>query len=419
MRGRVKPFSCGLLAVFLAVQLGGCAARTESVDLIASVSPAAVEGKPVDEPFRLALADFGVRLLQELEEPGKNLLISPLSAELALTMAANGAAGETRTEMEAVLSGGIAVEDWNRYLYGYTRSLPSTQMCKLEFANSIWFRDRKADLTVEPSFLECCAAFYDAAVYKAPFDRQTVEEMNRWISEYTEGRIDKVIEDIPDEARLYLLNALAFDGNWLVPYLERRVEDGTFTTADGTEQTVTMMSGEERRYLETEQATGFLRPYDGGYSFGALLPREGTSLEELLTEMTGEELLAALDGARKAEVWAVIPKFSCRYSAQLEQPLARLGMPMAFTDQADFSQMGSSKDGPLTIGEVRHETSISVDEQGTQSAAMTAVMLTPGAAVGVERYVVRLDRPFLYFIVDDTANLPVFLGIVASVSETG
>ena len=198
----------------------------------------------------------------------------------ALAMTANGAAGETLAQMESVL--GLPLEELNAYLQTYADQLPEEKGGRCSLANSIWLRDQADRLTVEQPFLDAAAAYYDASVFRAPFDESTLRDINAWVSDHTGGLIPSIVEEIPESAVIYLINALAFEGEWEDIYREDQVHDGTFTTEDGREQPAELMYGAESAYLEDDLAAGFLKYYQGrNYAFAALLPNEGVSLEDV------------------------------------------------------------------------------------------------------------------------------------------
>lgn len=406
------------LLLCLSLVLAGCGAGGElrSADLMEGVT-ANPMGQTVEDPRAgcAAAADFAVRLLRQKTEEGESVLLSPLSALCALAMTANGAEGETLAQMEAVL--GLPVEELNWYLHACLEGLSSGEKCRFQLANGIWFTD-DGRFTVNSDFLQANADWYGAGIYQAPFDQETCDEINAWVSGHTEGMIQDILDEIPDDAVMYLVNALAFDGEWAEIYQEYQVRDGQFTSSDGQVRTVELMYSEENSLLEDEGAVGFLKPYAGGeYAFAALLPEEGVTVAEYAASLTGERLAAVLAGAREAVVNAAIPKFESEYSADLAQMLIAMGMADAFDGMtADFSDLGNSTAGNIFISRVLHKTYIAVDERGTRAGAATVVEANDGASLGPEEVrTVILDRPFLYLLIDCETGLPIFIGTVMDV----
>lgn len=406
----MKTRLTALLLVLLC--LTGCGGSPGSARaLTETVTAKAPAARELTEEDAAALAEFSVELLKE-EWEGEGVLLSPLSVLSALGMTAGGAAGETLRQMEEVL--GLPAEELAAALAAWTAGLPEGEGCRVDLANSLWLRD---DGTFEPdrAFLRTAAERYGAEVYASPFDGAAVEEINGWVEEETHGMIDGILEEIPEAAMLYLVNALALEARWETVYREDQVRDGrVFTTEDGREQAAAMMYSSEGHYLKDERAQGFLKYYEGGrWAFAALLPDEGVRLEELIASLTGERLRAILGGAEETLVYAAIPKFRCAYSAELSGSLEAMGMTDAFDmGKADFSGMGRSPTGPLFISKVLHKTYLSVDEEGTRAGAATAVEMASGGTMPGTVPEVYLDRPFLYMLVDTETCLPAFIGAV-------
>lgn len=409
-----------LLAVML-LPLSGCqsAAALDASDLMEGVkantdaqSPGFDAGNPADAA---AVSDFAVRLFQSSIGKEDNTLLSPLSVLCALAMTANGAKGETLAQMEKVL--GLPVGELNQYLNAYLAGLPANKKSKLSFANSVWFKDDK-NLTIERSFLQANADWYGASVYKAPFDASTLKDINNWVSNHTDKMIDGILNNISDEAILYLINALAFDAEWENIYTEDQVHDGVFTTESGERRNVQMMYCDENRYLEDGQATGFFKYYAGGdYAFAALLPNEGVSLADYIASLSGSGLQNLLENRQETAVHTAVPKFKTEYSLEMSDVLKGMGMPDAFDpDGADFTGMGTYANANIFISEVIHKTYIAVDERGTRAGAATAVVMTKGTAMPAEEKTVYLDRPFVYLLIDCKNGLPLFIG---TMTDTG
>ena len=407
-----------IMVCSMAVNLTGCATKVQAADLMEGVNANTVTGKAADDAFTQAQMRLAVDLFQSsvLESKDENVLISPLSIQLALAMTANGADGDTKAEMEALLGGEITLEDLNEYLYSYVNNLPSAEKYKLQIANSIWFRDDEGRLQVEKNFLQKNADYYGAQAYKAAFDDQTLKDINNWVKEHTDGMIDSILDQIDEDAVMYLINALVFDAEWQHVYDKSDVYKGKFTNIGGTEKQVDMMHSEETVYLQDENAIGFMKPYSGSkYNFAVLLPNEGVDIYEYIAGLTGESLMETLSTPQLGMVMATLPKFSYEYELTMNDVLKELGMPSAFSgDTADFSKMAHSSRGNIYIGDVLHKTFISVDELGTKAGAVTKVEMNDESAP-MSEWVVNLNRPFVYMIIDNGTNLPVFIGTVMDV----
>lgn len=407
-----------VLVCALLVNLTGCGTQVQAADLMEGIEAESVSGKMKDDTFIDSQMRLSLELFQSSVQASKNknVLISPLSIQLALAMTANGAGGQTKTEMEKLLGGELTIEELNKYLYTYAGSLPSGDKYRITLANSIWFRDDEDRLTVEKEFLQTNANYYGAQAYKAPFDRQTLADINNWAEEHTDGMIDKILDTIDSDTVMYLINALVFDAEWNEVYEKSDIYNDIFTSVTGKKRTVEMMNSGESGYLDDGKAKGFIKDYkEGRYSFVALLPNEGVDIYEYIEGLTSEGLMNAIQGAQSDVVMATMPKFSYEYSLKMNDVLADLGMPSAFSSAADFSKLGKSAYGNLYIGEVLHKTFISVDELGTKAGAVTKVDVKDECAVEAPSLAVKLDRPFVYMIMDNSANLPVFIGAVMDI----
>ena len=404
-----------MLLAATALNLSGCLMSVSAEDLMNGISP---NNPPMIEDMRdgnIALSDFGLRLLRACENSDKNTLISPLSVILALSMTANGADGQTKAQMEQVL--GMSIEDLNSYLYSYSASLPQGEKYKLAIADSIWIKD-DSRLKVFEAFLQSNANYYSADVYKVPFNKKTLFDINSWVKEKTDNMIPGVLNDIPDEALIYIINALAFEAEWSSLYKKAQVRDDIFTTEDGKEQQVELMFSTEHRYLEDSLAKGFIKYYKAGkYAFAALLPNEGVSMRDYIASLDGEKLASLLGNATGAEVICALPKFECEYSIEMSDILSGMGMSDAFSPKnADFSSLGSYDDGNIFISNIIHKTYIEVGERGTRAGAVTAIAMD-GAAAGPEEEPkkVYLNRPFVYMLIDCENNVPFFIGTVMGI----
>ena len=413
----MKKLIALLLVLAMALGMTACS-QVSANDLMKDVPAKAVDVLPDMDAGAAAVADFGVRLFKTSMEEGENTLISPLSVLYALAMTANGADGETLAQMEQVL--GMDVDNLNSYMLAYLDLLPETKDYKMSLANSIWFKD-DPNFTVEQSFLQTNADYYGAGAYKAAFDEGTRNDINNWVKEHTDGMIPEILDEIPDEAIMYLVNALAFDAKWADEYEEHQIREGRFTMEDGTRQDVDMMHSEEYTYLEDDLATGFIKYYkDRKYAFVAMLPNDGVTVSQYVNSLTGEHLRELLNNPQDLTVFASIPKFETEYDIEMSEVLQEMGMTDAFDWRvADFSKLGTyNVDGMnICIKRVLHKTFISVSEQGTRAGAATAVeMVAEGAMEIVEFKEVVLDRPFVYMLIDCETNLPFFIGTMMNVN---
>ena len=364
----------------------------------------------VSREDRVRAADFALRLTSAAAKKGENTLVSPMSVLFALAVTANGAAGETRQQMESVL--GAPVDRLNGYLSGLRQA--ALESGALNIANAVWCETEEL-VPIRPDFETALRDWYGAELFRQPFTRATLEQINQWVKKQTDGQIEEILSDLPQETVMCLVNALSFDSEWVEPFREDQIGPADFTQADGTVKETDFLYGTESVYLENQLATGFRKDYAGGdFAFVALLPKEGVTPEEVLAGLDGESLQALLEGAEAADVHLSMPMFQVEGDYALKEILTAMGMPDAFeADTADFSHMSPM---PLYIGQVVHKTSLTLTAMGTRAGAATAVMMDAAGALDPNGYKsVQLDRPFVYMIIHSETNLPVFIGILNAV----
>ena len=411
-----KQLLAALLASACVLTASGCAAKSASVEnLMKDTKKEQTESlydTTVVQDTATALTGFGTALLQNAMVEA-NPLVSPLSVASALSMTANGAAGETKTQMEQTL--GADTGSLNAYFSVLQTYLKDNQQMKL--ANSIWMKDTDT-LHIEDAFLQQNANVFGAGIYSAAFDDTTKKAINDWVKKHTDGMIPEIIDRISPDTVMYLVNALAFDAKWERPFKSNEVRERKFTARNGQEQTGEFLCGVAGQYLRDENAEGFLKPYEGGrYAFAALLPDEDTGIEDYISQLTGERLHAILTSPAEESTEFALPKFKTEFSAELSESLKSLGMTDAFDgERADFTALGTSDEGNIYISRVLHKTFIQVDEKGTKAGAATAADMATESAAEYP-HSVYLERPFLYMIVDLDTGLPVFLGVLTELPE--
>lgn len=382
---------------------------------VEALTPSTIGLEDYDEEFVGATSEFAFELLKNCDTQEGNTLISPASVMLALGMTANGGAGETLEGMTNMLGKELNLDLINELYYDYMTLLQENEEAVLSIANSIWINNR-VDMQVKKEFLTKCLTYYNAEIYTIPFDISAVGEVNEWVEDNTDGMIEKIIEEFNGDEVMVLINAIAFDAQWQKVYYENQVRDTEFAGTSG-KKTVDGMYSEEDVYIYDENTVGFIKDYKGEYRFVALLPDEDVSIDEYVQGFTAKKYQTLMDSQKEASVRAMLPKFSYDYSISLNEALSNMGMKQAFEQfEADFSNMADCGEN-IYIGDVLHKTFIEVGEEGTRAAAVTAVIMEGNAMMPVqdEIHEVYLDRPFMYMIVDETTELPVFVGVVRDI----
>ncbi len=375
------------------------------------------DGREADDVFAKVYADFAMEVFCKTADSSGNVLVSPLSIYIALAMTANGADGETRAQMEEVL--GLDMEMFNAYMLSYANSLSSNDEGKFNIANSIWFRN-DGSLKVNDEFLQTNADYYNADAFAAEFDEKTVRDINSWVKVKTDGMIESILDSLDEFSMMCLINTVLFDAEWKETYDLQAVSKKVFQNADGKFKAVDFMYSEEGIYLESDAAVGVIKPYKNEqYSFVALLPNADVNIHDFAKTLTGDKWLDLIENREYVKVDTAIPKFKHEYSTDMKDVLISMGISDAFEGSlADFTGIGYSEKGPLYIGNVIHKTYISVDELGTKAGAVTAVIVCgEGAMMPEERKEVVLNRPFVYAIMDNNTNLPIFIGTVTDIEN--
>ena len=408
-----------LLSLFLPLALlAGCAAPAGAYRLPAEVtdlSQPVEAGTPAppeaDGAADAAIGNLGANLLRAVREPGVSTLLSPLSVALALSMTANGAAGDTLAEFEALLGADVDTVNANAAsLLAEYEHLGGSTVSNL--ADSLWLDD---SLEANELFLSRCTAFYDAGLYQADLaTEQTRRAVNGWVEENTGGMIPEILTEVPaEDAALLLVNALYLKNTWADGFDPNSTREDSFYAADGTGTVTDFLSNgiRQEQYFRTEDAAGVVLPYDDGrLAFAAVLP-DG-DLDAWLESLDGDTFPALLKSAEDTRLLLRMPKFEAEWGGELTDALTALGLDAAFDPaRADLSGRGTTESGdPLFISSVAHQAKIEVNEEGTEAAAATVVEVRSGGPAPMDYEELTLDRPFCYAIVDLERGVPLFLG---------
>ncbi|MBQ9510084.1 MAG: serpin family protein [Clostridia bacterium] len=413
-----KIISFVLALTMLTLALCSCGTKQEpddfspDGDLMVDYVAQAVKGRMSDEKFIDAMLHFSAELFKlTTSEKKQSSLISPLSVIVALAMTANGAESDTRAQFEQVF--GLTTDEANEYLFTYVSSLFNDEKTKMQLANSIWFDSDAQNIDVNPDFLQTNKNYYDAQAYKYDFsDPKTVEKINEWVKDHTDEMIEKIVDELDPNCVMVLINALVFDSVWETKYDDKDCTKDVFNAYDGTKNNAKFMKSVER-YISGEGFSGFMKNYAGGYKFIALLPDEGTDVFEFIENASYKYIFSTITDEMYSETNAIMPAFEYDYDIEMNKALISMGLSDAFSDsKADFS--GIDKRNDLYIDKVLHKTHIEVKQEGTKAAAVTSVSInTKGAFFPMTT--VKLDRPFVYMIIDSATNLPVFMGVVTEV----
>lgn len=372
-----------------------------------------------NDEIRDGLVNFSVEMLKSNLHEGENTMVSPISVMYALDLLAAGGEGETQQQILDAMCEGATMDDMLLYAQDFKARLATGDDVSFNIANSVWANEDIVGDVLNPVYMATAQQRLDAQGCVLPFDESALAEINGWVKDETNGMIPSIINQIPEDAAMYLINAIAFEGGWEEEYEEYQInEDGFFINANGMEETAKMLSSTEAYYMETSDATGFIKFYEGkNFAFMAILPKnEELSIDRYVSHMTGNDYLDLINSiTSKYDVHTRIPCFTYEYEQNLNESLKNMGIERAFDENAaEFKPIADLGSGNLYVSNVLHKTYIELDEHGTKAAAVTAIEMTANCAMPAEdlnRYVF-LDRSFAYAIIDCETMLPIFFGTV-------
>ncbi len=373
-----------------------------------------------------ALWSFSHRLLSE-NISNTNPVLSPASAYLALGMVASGAEGETLNEFKNVMGSGLQLTAQNMMLdipnwINTEEAQKYEKDSKLLVANSVW-----VDETMKPSadWLETVTNVYQAETYQGELSSAGVQkDINNWVEKKTNSLIKNFLDEpLPTDTMLALFNTIYFKGNWQSEFEKMSTRKSDFETENGVVQTDMMSDyGRHEFYIGNERMDGVVMDYRyGTMAMVALKPTAGQTVREMYQELTCEEVNGLLDSGESRPVHLKLPKFEVEFDQVLNDSLISMGLKRAFDGSlAQFGGLGLSENGNgLCIDLVRQKAVVKVDEEGTEAAAVTEVVMVEGAAMEPSEppKEVFFDEPFFYMIMDTESRTPLFMGILDNPAE--
>jgi serpin B len=359
---------------------------------------------------------FGFRLLKELarEQPQANVFISPYSISSVLQMVSTGARGQTREELQQVLgTGGLSPARMNEAYQSLAHSISNSQTnVVLNIANALWYR---TGAKLNSDFAEANDRFYRATLKPLDFsDPLSAEIMNDWAAQNTSGRIKTIIQPpIPGDTAIVIANAIYFKGTWLDQFNPKQTKERLFNGISGNDKQVPMM--QQTRTFPYQQGDGFQAvqlAYGGNrLQMQVLLPATNSDLLELVGRLDARLWQSAiLPEFQDTRGTLVLPRFTLHYGSELKNSLTALGLKSAWNGNADFSGISSSR---LFLSEVKHQSFVEVNEQGTEAAAVTTgVMALASFRNQPPPFQMVVDRPFLFLISDRVTGSILFIGAV-------
>ena len=352
---------------------------------------------------------------EESEDGGNSFMVSPLSLSMALAMTMNGAEGDTKSVIkESLKQNEFSEDDINSYYKKLREALLSTDpSTKLSIANSIWTNKVVA---IKNDFISRNREYFNSSVEAVDFgDVKTKDKINNWASVNTNGLIENVIESTNIDDLMYLLNAVYFKGIWISEFSKNKTEKKMFTHEDGSTVNVDMMNQTSKFKYKNDDLLQIVElPYgNGAFSMMVLLPQEDKKIGDVIDALNSSDYWVELEsGLRVNEVELSLPKFKTEYSKKLNEVLKKMGMGLAFTDDADFSGMS---DISAKLSFVKQDTYIAVDEVGTEAAAVTTVgVVMTSMPIEPQKVIFNANHPFVYLIKENSTGSILFIGTVKS-----
>lgn len=357
---------------------------------------------------------FALDLYAQLRGQQGNLFLSPYSISTALAMTYAGARGPTAEQMAKTLHFWPDQDRLHPTFAAVNRDIMGSGHARdyqLYTANALWAQTGKTFL---PDFIQSVRRYYSAELQQLDFQHAAEEArrtINAWVEKQTQDKIKELLKPgmIDSATRLVLTNAIYFKGNWVSPFKKDRTQNDTFQITAGQKVPVSMMHQTEKfRFLDGKEFQVLEMPYAGdALAMDVLLPRKVDGLTEFEQTLSLDKLTGWLGKLHKVEVQVAVPKVQLTAEFQLNEALARMGMPVAFRPEADFSGMDGRRD--LFLSAVVHKAFVDVNEEGTEAAAATGAVITLAAAP-VQRVIFRADHPFLFLIRDTRSGSILFMG---------
>jgi len=357
--------------------------------------------------------NFGLKLFREVNklDTDKNLFISPLSVSLALGMTMNGASGETYTAMKQTLDfGGLSENEINtayRSLIDLLLNLDPKVI--MEIANSIWPRQ---GYPILQTFLDVNKTNFDAEIRLMDYSDSDAAKaiINGWVSDKTHGKIKDILDYVPSDVIMYLINAIYFKGTWTYQFDKEQTKLDVFYNykQEAVDCQMMKISGDWLYYRDNSVQAIELPYGDSLYCMDILLPAPTQNMDDLIASLDASALDGYLNSMTKQFGTLDLPKIKVEYKLLMNDALQALGMGIAFSDQADFSRINGF--GGLVISRVIHQTFVQVDEEGTEAAAATVVEIRETWHYGPEGFSMRVDRPYVFVIRERASGTILFIG---------
>lgn len=376
------------------------------------VTPNEVHPVVIPEAIAMGTSDFAFdffKNLQETQPATDNLFVSPLGLHMALGMLLNGAEGETANEVQKSLKmQGIDLVELNNAYQKLITDMPKADAkVSFQLANSLW---AKEGLSLESVYSGVLKNKFNADITSLPFDQNAVKKINQWASDHTNGKIDKILDKIDDDLVMFLINAIYFKGDWQSKFDSKDTKDTPFTLENSNKKNVKMMfQKSDFKIGNTENFRALELPYaNGQFNMTLILPNNNQKIGDVLNGLNGESWNALRNNMSKIGVKVGLPRIKLKGTYQLKNTLAKMGFQKMFTDGAEFGKI--TKTAPLKVDFVKQDSYLSIDEKGTEAAAVTTIGFTTTSAGPTTLPEFICDQPFGLIISEKTSNTILFMG---------
>jgi serine protease inhibitor len=397
--------------------IAGCSTATQNDPIIPVPVDARAIQLSVGQQKRVGQDnDFAFDLLKKTiaSSDERNVFVSPLSVSVALGMAWNGADGQTKAEMETAMKlNGLSAQTINDYYKIMQSTLPGIDATtKLSIANSMWYR---TGFQVEADFLKVNTDYFNAYVKELDFSQVWAKDtINNWCSKHTNRLIPTILDEVPKEAVMYLTNAVYFKGIWRNKFDKKLTMESTFINELNNQLKVNMMCQKGAfGYAVDDKAQYLDLPYGNkAFSMTVVLPADNMTPADILNGLTSLSWNSTLNSLVERPIMVYLPRFKVESEFMLKQPLMAMGMVQAFNDAADFSNISNAR---LSISDVVHKTYITVDEDGTEAAAITNIGIVTTSMPDYPIFYV--NKPFLFVIREKSTGVILFIGKMGAVEK--
>ena len=373
--------------------------------------------------FSYDMFESSLKLFTRMNESknGSTFMVSPYSLYSILSMTANGAGEDTKKEIKALISSNISEKDLNNCMSYLGQRLQYFNNDSGRFCTSNMIcLNSDGGLNVAKSFIQKNVDYYDAGIFGLDFsDDSAPFVINRHVSEKTYRMMDSFLHPFGPKDVMSVLSVASFDDIWAISYSDDSIYYGVFHGIENN-SVVTFLSSQNEHYIKTENASGFIKGYaNTPVKFLALLPDKDIDINDFIKTIDTEMWNDIINQQNKLQFcYAAIPEFSINMTLNLDDVLKEMGIKKAFTENADFSRITSDKQ--LLINDVKQEVFLKIEKNGTEGATSNDLLISDGGASKIqdaESTRVVLDRPFVFAVIDNESNIPIFLGTVKDIKN--